>query len=152
METFKEMVYQKDRCDSIVLADGSYKNHRYIVKSLGTHPTAYVQLNNSDLMYIELIRNAHNDPEEVTYDDFPIECHGGLTYYSDQLYVGNRGNVPGHLIAGHWVGWDYAHCEDYCGYDYDNPYFHTKKWTTKEMIAECKNVIDQVVEYNYKEE
>lgn len=147
METFKEMVYQKERCDSLVLADGIYKDHRYIVKSLGTHPTAYVQLNNSDLMYIESIRNAHNDPEELSCDDFLIECHGGLTYYSDLLYVDNRDSLPGH-----WVGWDYAHCEDYCGYDYDNPYYHTKKWTTKEMVDECKNVIDQVVEYNEKED
>lgn len=146
METFKEMVYQKDRCDGFVLADGVYKDHRYIVKSFGTHPTAYVQLNDNDPIYIGPLRHANDDQEELTYDDFLIECHGGLTYYADQLYVGNHDILPGH-----WVGWDYAHCEDYYGYDYDNPYYHTKKWTTKEMVDECKNVIDQVVEYNEKE-
>lgn len=124
MDMFKEMVYQKERCDGFVLADGIYKDHRYIVKSLGTHPTAYVQLNDDDPMCIESIRYAHNNPEEFTYDSFPIECHGGLTYYEDQLYVDNHD-----ILQGHWVGWDYAHCEDYCGYDYDNPYYHTKKWS-----------------------
>ena len=143
METFKEMVYQKERCDGFILADGIYKDHRYIVKSFGTHPTAYVQLNDDDPIYIGPLKFNHYDPEELTYDDFSIECHGGLTYYECQLRVDNNDILPGH-----WVGWDYAHSGDYCGYDYDNPYYHEKKWTTKEMVEECKYVIDQVVSWH----
>lgn len=43
----------------------------------------------------------------MSYDDLPVECHGGLTY-------GSAGGPTDALKeAGlHWYGWDYAHSGD----------------------------------------
>lgn len=139
----KEMVYQEDRLGNcgIILADGVYRNHQYVVKSLGTHPTAYVCLNPDDSMYLE----AEKSNPECGYDDFPVDCHGGLTYFSDVLIVEDR------KISGLWIGWDYLHHNDYLGGRYLNTFGFSKKWTTREMIDECKRVIDQIVDYEENE-
>jgi len=48
-----------------------------------------------------------------SYDDIPIECHGGLTYSGE----GDGKLRPDGFF---WYGWDYAHSGDYCFY-YDKP-------------------------------
>ena len=41
-----------------------------------------------------------------SYDDLPVEAHGGLTF-------GQKGD--GRWPEGYfWYGWDYAHSGDYC--------------------------------------
>lgn len=65
-----------------------------------------------------------------------ISCHGGVTY-------SGRG-VPGFEDATrrtHWIGWDYAHFGDFTAFCR-----HGKTWTTEELIAEVKAVIDNVQE------
>ena len=50
---------------------------------------------------------------------------------------------------GWFIGWDYAHFGDYidCGdAALNNMFPNDKKWTTEEIVEECKNVIDQIVE------
>ena len=40
----------------------------------------------------------------------------------------------------YWIGWDYAHLGDYCGWL--NVFDSTgKKWTTEEILQEVKEVI-----------
>lgn len=92
-----------------------------------THPTAYIDVTNSPL----------NGCDE----DIDISCHGGITWCDNFVkYIDKKG----------WfIGWDYAHFGDYidCGdAALNNMFLNDKKWTTEEIVEECKNVIDQIVE------
>lgn len=48
---------------------------------------------------------------------------------------------------GRWIGWHYAHCMDYCYslYDFGLLKNNKKKWTTKEIFEEVKDVIEQLI-------
>lgn len=117
----QEMIYQENRIPPVRLADGVYRGVPFYVLSLGTHPCAYVDI-------APLGLHAINERD--------IDCHGGITYHHDYLAtVYHEGN---------FLGWDYAHCMDYSG---SLPFLDSgyKRETTAEMVAECKNVIDQIV-------
>lgn len=48
---------------------------------------------------------------------------------------------------GWFIGWDYAHYCDFAGYELEMPIdvrTGGKKWTTSEIVNECKQVIDQI--------
>lgn len=116
----QEMIYQEDRIPPVRLADGVYRGVPFYVLSLGTHPCAYVDI-------APLGLHAINERD--------IDCHGGITYHYDYLAtVDHKGN---------FLGWDYAHCMDYSG---SLPFldYGYRMWTTAEMVAECKSVIDQI--------
>ncbi len=68
-----------------------------------------------------------------------IDVHGGLTYSSDKLYIG----INTVLDNSWFIGWDYAHLGDYVSFI---DCIGDKKWTTNEMIEECKNVINQIID------
>lgn len=115
-----------------ILATDVYKNFKYYVVSYGAYPCAYVDVSNTSL--------ANTD-----YHEIDIECHGGLTYSRDYLSA-----VDTEKSDGKWyIGWDYAHCGDYTF----NPYRNIsdiggewqKRWTTGEIIAECRAVITQII-------
>ena len=89
------------------------------------------------------------------YDDLDIYCHGGITYAENYLRLLGDINDDGtdweyelKDTSGVWIGWDYAHCDDYMY----NPYFDREpmewehKWTYKELVLDVFNVIDQIVE------
>lgn len=80
------------------------------------------------------------------YHENDIDCHGGLTYGRDYLSA-----VDTERANGKWyIGWDYDHYGDYTS----NPFINMfgiyreceKRWTTEEIVAECKNVINQIVD------
>lgn len=75
------------------------------------------------------------------YDTLNIAAHGGLTFSGIPKFAGD----------GWWIGWDYAHYDDYTGYD---GLFSVdgKKWTTEEIVDECVNVIGQLMEYEFGNE
>ena len=134
IETFiKPVIYDKNRLGSTEqIAAGTYKNFDYYVLNLCTHPTAYVDVSASPL-------------NGVCYNDIDIYCHGGLTYSESTLNTVDK--------KGWFIGWDYAHYGDYM--DYGDTYLNNmfpdkKKWTTEEIVEECKNVIDQIIEKYYK--
>jgi hypothetical protein len=114
----KEMIYKPKR-EIEVLDRGVYKEHEYFVISLGTHPCAYVKLNGENPQIAE-----------------NVSCHGGVTYNRDYLMLSND-----EKLIGNFIGWDYAHLNDrwgdtFCGYEY----------TTGEMVIECREVIDELVD------
>lgn len=131
----KEMVYQKDRKVE-VLFKGTYKGYDFYVLSLGTHPTAYVKIPNGHPYFGK------------SYWNIDINCHGGLTYSENHLYIDKNTKIEGWFI-----GWDYAHWGDYISFIGDDEILSKnnamKKWTTDEMIQECLDVIDQLVEVQY---
>lgn len=100
-------------------AGGRTEKTLHTFKSLGTHPVAYVQIPSKPI------------------DTREISCHGGVTYSEGDL------NIDGFEVKGFWIGWDYAHWGDCFGC------LRGKKWTTEEIVEECKNVIDQLIEMGY---
>lgn len=134
IETFiKPMIYDKNRSEKVEqIAAGTYKNFDYYVLNLKTHPTAYIDVTDSPL-------------NGWDYDYFDISCHGGLGYSESTLKTVDK--------KGWFIGWDYAHYGDYVDYgnaSLNNMFPDKKKWTTEEIVEECKNVIDQIVEKYYK--
>ncbi len=135
----KPMIYQTDRkCE--LLYQETYKGYNYYIMNLGTHPTAYIEIPKEN----ELYGKNHND----IYDICDIDVHGGLTYSASDL-IGAKDNS--------WfIGWDYAHAGDYMGYYSDmkewdlnsiNLLADDKKWTTEEIIEECKSGINQIIKF-----
>lgn len=116
-----------------LLACDTYRGFEYYVMSLGVHPCAYVAIPSSHEFY------------QKHYDELPnIDCHGGLTYSNSFLCMsGDKG------INGWFIGWDYAHFNDYSGIYSTSifPDYELKRWTTEEIVAECKHVIDQLADY-----
>lgn len=128
MKKLEPMVYCDHRIEPIRIADGEHRGIPYYVLSFGTHPCAYV-----DIAPIGSI--------EINLDD--IVCHGGVTYTDNRLATVEH--------EGTFIGWDYAHCGDYNGYLCAiNGYASVddKRWTTEEIVAECENVIDQILGIN----
>jgi len=117
----KEMVYQNIGHDQAeLLGRGKYKGYDYYILSLVTNPCAYVRLTADDSCY------------GLDFDDARIDCHGGITYcYKGLRFVED---------VGWFIGWDYAHLGDRYG-----EAVHGKSWTTAEIEAECKRVIDQLI-------
>lgn len=136
----KQMIYTLNRSKKgEILATGDYKGFCFYVVSYGTHPCAYVDVSNTSL--------ANKD-----YDENNIDCHGGFTYGRDYLSA-----VDTERANGKWyIGWNYAHYGDYMPTSHVNilgAYGEResvygkweKRWTTEEIVAECKNVINQIV-------
>ena len=72
-----------------------------------------------------------------------IDCHGSITYVSRTGLIRPSNKNHG---DGYWVGWDYAHCMDYYYSPYNFEFFNEgKKWTTKEIFEDVKNVIEQLI-------
>ena len=129
----KEMVYQPEFKREI-LYHGFYKNYEFYIMNLGTYPTAYVNVFSNNLLTIK------------NYNDINIEIHGGLTYSKDYLCINNKSEK----VKGWFIGWDYAHIDDYTGYEEKLPEHlrtHGKKWTTQEIFEDVKDVIEQCINY-----
>ena len=129
----QEMIYQATRLNPpVVLDSGEYNGYNYYVLNLGTHPCGYVEIPHDSKYF------------NVDYNNIPVECHGGLTY--------GRGFL--HTVAGiddnrYFIGWDYAHYCDYVGYHsmfgVDEAPFGDRRYTTEDVVRECKNVIEQLI-------
>lgn len=128
----KEMVYSNRRHREI-LDSSTYKGFTYYVVSYGTHPCGYVEIPKEHPYYGKgMFADGIDD----------IEVHGGITFSNNTSHwVGFEGKPDGWLI-----GWDYARYGDYVCHlsTYGIETFDEKKWTTTEIIADCKAVIDQI--------
>jgi len=87
-----EMIYEPQMKPAKILDSGIYNNFEYKIVSYGTHPCCYISIPKNHKYY------------NKDYENIDIECHGGLTY--SQKQDDNK----------YWIGWDYAHCNDYMGY------------------------------------
>lgn len=121
MTEMKEMVYQKNRKIEI-LYNGEYKGYKFAILNLGTHPTAYVE-------------NKNGFPDYDKTNELAAYSHGGYTYFGG-AYWDKEDKTE-------YLGWDYAHCDDFVGYyTSDSGLWCTKQWTTAEIYEEVKRVID----------
>lgn len=119
----KKMVYSSERKID-VLDTGYCFGLLYYILNLGTHPTAYIKIPKDSKYYGK------------DMDEIDLEVHGGITYAKDYLYISKNQKVDGYFI-----GWDYAHYNDYAGYEEKLPQnLRTggKKWTTQEIYEEIK--------------
>ena len=122
----KEMIYQKKRIQEI-LHSGEYKGRKFTIMSLGCHPTAYVELKPAEL------------EKSKSYNDYDLDVHGGFTYLNNAYWDETDKST--------YIGWDYAHCDDFSGSYLDDDFYYwkhnTRQYTTQEIFDEVKSVIDQ---------
>ena len=119
----KEMIYQAERKIE-VLDTGYCLGFLYYILNLGTHPTAYIKIPRDHKYF------------KKDYMEIDLDVHCGPTYSRDYLYISKNNKVDGWF-----VGWDYAHYNDYAGYDEIMPkeiQTGGKKWTTEEIYKEVK--------------
>ena len=108
------------------VADGFYRGFHFYILTMGSHPCAYIDVGHSEFLAGE------------------INCHGGITYGDDILAT-----VP---EKSYFIGWDYAHYNDFLTFndrlakEYGEPY-RAHKYTLSEIIKECVNVIDQIIDF-----
>ena len=135
----KKMIYQKDRKIEL-LYQGKYKGYKYYILNLGTHPTAYIEIPKNNALF------------KKHYDKIDLNVHGGLTYSESILSISENEKAEGEWF----IGWDYAHCNDYAGFydemDFISRYYNLKKWTTEEIKQECENAIDELKDMGNKYE
>lgn len=131
---FEEMEYLPKMTKKI-LCDSSYLGCRFLIVSYGTHPCAYIEIPKDHKWF-----GIDYDDEELNH----IECHGGITFSGDLSHILEK--------TGKWfIGWDYAHIEDYDGLlcnlnNYPFRDIRCKKWTTQEIYEEVKKVIESIKE------
>ena len=124
----KEMKYQPFPTFAI-LASGIYQGFQYWAVSLGTHPTAYVDI---------------TPVKDELEENPPLPCHGGVTYDEDNLQnvwdSAFEGFVPGER---RFIGWDYAHGGDYMEMPLKTAIFQDgHRYTTEEVVRDVKEAID----------
>lgn len=131
----KEMIYSIEPIKE-VLYKGEKDGYIFVIMSYGTHPCAYVGIPKNHGYY------------GLKYDDINISCHWGLTFAEPYCkFMPWIENAREKELW--WIGWDYGHCDDYMPYLEFFNFFgadELKKWTTKEIIDECYDVIEQLKE------
>ena len=110
------------------VADGLYRGFHFYVLTMGSHPCAYVDMIGT---------------KDYRFCADEIDCHGGITYESTELATVD--------YKSYFIGWDYAHNGDYLTFndrlakEYGEPY-RAHKYTISEIVKECANVIDQIID------
>ena len=128
----KEMVYKTEWYtldNAEVLSRDFYKGYDYLVVSYGTHPCAYVALREGQPFY-----------HASLCEDVHVQCHGGCTFAQ-----WGHGKFFNHTYK--VIGWDYGHYDDFSGSSIKwgtEWNARSKKWTTEEMVQECRDVIERL--------
>ena len=144
MMKIKKMKYKSNRKIELLFND-IYNGYHFYILNLGTHPTAYIEIPKNNKLF------------NLDYEKIDLDVHGGLTYSSNKLLIGENTSMENSWF----LGWDYAHAGDYMGFYEDfnkwnintiNSLNDCKKWTTEEIIEECKNAIDQIIDFENKGE
>lgn len=124
-------IYSDKHHGPVVLDKGHVGKFYWTIISLGSHPCCYVGVPKGHKYY------------NKGYDGLQVDCHGGLTFASRDLWYNPID------IDLWWLGWDFAHCNDYYqkpaeieALGLGMPGLH--KWTLEELRAEVKSVIKQL--------
>lgn len=132
----KEMVY-KDKVEHDLLYFGKKGDYNIEIVSNGLYPCAYVSIPPTHPYYRKSLNEISG-----------IECHFGLTFSCPDNLSWSYSQV--HSEECSWIGWDYAHAGDYIGLveilgtRIPESILSGKKWTTKEILNECYQVIKQL--------
>jgi hypothetical protein len=141
---------------------GIYKDYEYLITFTDRgHRCGYVAVPPAHPKY---------DNSEKEYScEFPVECHGGVTFYGNH----SAKDMLEHPCEDQWVGFDAAHGDDKPCIKTAKEYFgetDSIKWLEKNssimddddwfwrpsvhrtfqyMEQECKSIIDQLIEQEY---
>jgi hypothetical protein len=131
--TYEELTKGGEHVQHIVLDKGEKDGYKWFILSLGRHPCAYVAVPIGHPLY-----------DKTTSDiEGLLDCHGGITFTSNDFFFN-----PIVVKNVHWIGWDYAHSEDYTGFASMNMTAwdggELKRWTTEEIRKEVMNIIKQL--------
>ena len=96
----KEMIYGTNSKREI-LDHGLCWGIEYYILSLGTHPTAYINMATVEGIKANLYNKIIDKIDECV--------HGGITYHKSYLHTGED------TVQGDFIGWDYLHIDDYVG-------------------------------------
>lgn len=134
----KPMKYQKRMHPPELLYNDIYEGMHYYIVSMGTHPCAYIEipLNNQLIKMLELLAFEYLAGNEITYRENYLRISEGTIIDSTGYDL--------------FIGWDHAHSTDYVGFMESElsslfDYSDLHKWTTEEMIEECKQAIDELL-------
>lgn len=135
----KEIIYNNINHFAVIVAEGIYKEIKYVCVNRGKYPCAYV-------MCSEDFLNTHS----TDFNTIPgIDVHGGISY------IGYAKDLLGlEDYDSYCFGWNYGHVGDWEGYldDDENIKFGHKKYTTDMLISDCENAIDQYLEILKRDE
>lgn len=136
----KEMIY-KPNIEVEVLDKGEYSGRKYLILSLGIYPTAYVSVTDKEEKIIKssLRDNDFGEYDSPLFDDISVHC--GFTFYGTRTYMGDDDGTI-------YLGWDYGHgCDYFGGVNMEYEFVaNGNRWTTAEILAEVKSVIEQLNE------
>ena len=109
-----------------------------ILNTRGSHPCAYINVPKS-------ILDKYDNPE-LDCDRWFADCHGGFTY------AGTKAPGIDSDEEGFWLGWDYAHLNDYTcvvvnGKVVFPPRDYEKQWTTAEVLEDVVDTIHSLEYY-----
>lgn len=138
----KELLYLEEKENGFKIA---------VLNIRGSHPCGYIGVPKSYLNNLGL-----DDKEIVsaTEDDFDADVHYGFTYCGSKIWTDESDLLM--EDGGLWLGWDYAHCNDYCALPksskyFESPRFDEKTYTTEEIISEANMAIETLEWYGSEE-
>lgn len=120
-----EKLYCRSIKEDYIVDKGMYKRIDYVIKSVGTHPTAYVNIRNTQ-ENIDLIE-----------EKAPIM----ITYTSKE-----SGPLPKLDPHKEWIGWDYGHAGDYICLRTEEDDISGHKYTYEEVMKDVIAVIEIMLE------
>ena len=102
----------------------------------GSHPCGYIKLPDEIANKIKE-SDSHYCEDSIWID---ADIHGGITFCGEM-----------DDYEGFFIGWDYAHCDDYVYFGYDVPHYSDeKKWTTEEILEEAREILKALREGKYE--
>ncbi|MBO7731601.1 MAG: hypothetical protein J6S67_03590 [Methanobrevibacter sp.] len=115
--------YDKITDKSEILFTNQFGDLTAIIVKRITHPCCYIIFpSRRYAIYSSVVNNN------------TLNVHGGITYRSDILNIGDGINIQGRII-----GWDYAHAGDYTAYNTSG-----KKYSFYEIISDLVNAVEQI--------
>lgn len=114
-----------------IITAGEYKGLQYAVVSDGNYPRCYTEC--SETFY-----------KNTDHEKIDLHPHGEMTYMGRFNDLRAFFHIPKY-VSKFCIGWDYGHYGDWIGRyeDVINRIEKNRKWTTRELVADCKKMIDQ---------
>lgn len=137
--------------ESKILFKSTYKGVMYVIINYGgSHPCAYIEVTGTKLdecvEFNKLKERARSrywfktSRKKRRLAESIVDCHGGVTFSSWLCPMVHEPKIMD--VQDRWfVGWDYGHYGDFV----TGLAPHSgKRWTTREMIADCKRAIESI--------
>lgn len=132
----KPMVYGGD--SEVLYYEVFDDGYGILIKNIhGSHPCGYIKIPKE--LKNKIVVDDEVEVENALWVDAPV--HGGFTFF---------GKMRIQDFYEWFIGWDYAHLGDYCGYagSISRP-GSEKKWTTEEILEEAKVILKALREGKY---